>query len=377
MVVALVVAAGRSERFGRDKLDLPLGGRPVWRWSVDAFLGHPLVDFVYLVGPEKRALGALAGRTGGGESRQESVRNGLKMLQGGEVPDEAVVLIHDAARPFIDATTISEVIEACGRSRAAAVALPVVDTIRHAEMQMVVDRTHLLAMQTPQAGRLSDLLMAHQSGPPDQTDDIALLEAVGIGYELVSGDRRNFKVTTEEDYTMAQAMVERPQQREIRTGLGYDVHAFSTDAKRPLFLGGVEFAGPGLEGHSDADALLHAVVDALLGAASLGDIGVHFPPSDPQWKDRSSLHFLSEARRMIEDQGWAIGNVDATVLAEHPKIMGRREEICGSIASALGIEQNRVSIKATTHERLGSIGRGEGIAAMAIATVSRPLRGDE
>ena len=210
----------------------------------------------------------------------------------------------------------------------------------------------------------------------NQTDDLALLDAVRIGYELVSGDRRNFKVTTEEDYRMAQAMVESPRQTENRTGLGYDVHAFSTDSTRPLFLGGVEFPGPGLEGHSDADALLHAVVDALLGAASLGDIGVHFPPSDSQWKDRASRHFLTEAQRMIAAEGWSVVNVDATVLAEHPKIMGRREEICGSIASALGIERNRVSIKATTHERLGAIGRGEGIAAMAIATLSRPHRGD-
>lgn len=376
MVAALIVAAGRSERFGKDKLDLNLGGKPLWRWSVDAFLAHPEVDAVFLVGPESRQHEGLRGRVEGGASRQESVGLGLDILVRSDVEDDAIVLVHDAARPLIDADTISRVIEGARRIGAAGAALPVVDTIRDARTHDLVDRSSLRAMQTPQACRLNDLRQAHRDGPEGQTDDLALLDAIKIGYELVSGDRRNFKVTTEEDYRMAQAMVESPRQSEIRTGLGYDVHAFSTDSTRPLFLGGVEFPGPGLEGHSDADALLHAVVDALLGAASLGDIGVHFPPSDPQWKDRESRHFLTEAKRMIAAEGWSVVNVDATVLAEHPKIMGRREEICGSIASALGIERNRVSIKATTHERLGAIGRGEGIAAMAIATLSRPHRGD-
>lgn len=368
MNIAIVVAAGRSERFGRDKLRLPLAGKPVWRWSVDTFLRHPLVDAVGIVGPAEFALPGVAFRVEGGSSRQESVRAGL--VAAADIDPEALALIHDGARPFVSAPLIGRVIEAARDAGAAAPVLSIVDTVRELPSERVVPRETLLATQTPQAAYVRDLLRAHQRGDTGATDDIALLASIGIRAALVDGDRANFKITTEEDYEMAKALT-----AETRTGIGYDVHAFSSDPARRLMLGGIEFFGEsGLAGHSDADALLHAIVDALLGAAGLGDIGEHFPPSDPAWKNASSLVFLAKAGTLIEKEGWSVTHLDATVLAERPRILGRREEIRRSIASTLGIDPERISIKATTHEGLGAIGRGEGIAAMAVATLSR--RGD-
>jgi 2-C-methyl-D-erythritol 4-phosphate cytidylyltransferase/2-C-methyl-D-erythritol 2,4-cyclodiphosphate synthase len=194
---------------------------------------------------------------------------------------------------------------------------------------------------------------------------MALLEALGVHTTFVDGEDTNFKLTTPADLNKIPM--------EYRTGLGYDIHSFSTDPDRPLWLGGVEFPNdkPGLEGHSDADALLHAVVDSLLGAASLGDIGVHYPPTDPQWKNVSSLIFLQETGMILKEKGWSIVNIDSTVLAERPKVMARRQEICEAIARALDISPDRVSVKATTNEKLGAIGREEGIAAFATATLRR------
>lgn len=368
MTVAIVVAAGRSERFGRDKLRLPLGGRPVWRWSVDALLRHPRVDAVGVVGGADLGLPELAFQVEGGATRQESVVAGLRAAS--SIDPGALALIHDGARPFVSASLIDRVLEGAFEHGAAAPVVPLFDTIRQFPEARIVSRERLRGTQTPQAARVSDLLRAHQTDDPEATDDIALLASIGILATFVDGDRANFKITTEEDYAMARALTD-----ETRTGIGYDVHAFSSDPARRLILGGVEFAGePGLEGHSDADALLHAVTDAILGAGGLGDIGVHFPPNDCTWKDASSLVFLEKAGTLIRQEGWSVVYLDATVLAERPKIVGRREEIRRSIASALGIVPERVSIKATTHEGLGAIGRGEGIAAMAIATISR--RGD-
>lgn len=368
MTVAIVVAAGRSQRFGRDKLRLPLGGRPVWRWSVETFLRDPQVDAVGLVGSADLALPDLAFRVEGGESRQASVLRGLEAAS--EAGAEAWALIHDGARPFVSSALVGRVLEAAREQGAAAPVMPVYDTVRDIGDGAVAPRERLRAFQTPQAARVRDLLRAHREAAREAPDDIALLEAIGIRAALVAGDRTNFKITTEEDYAMARALTE-----ETRTGIGYDVHAFSLDPGRTLMLGGVRFPGePGLKGHSDADALLHAATDALLGAAGLGDIGAHFPPTESRWKDASSLVFLAKAGTLVREEGWSVVHLDATVLAERPKIGERRDEIRRSIASTLGIDPDRVSIKATTHEGLGAIGRGEGIAAMAIATLSR--RGD-
>ena len=201
------------------------------------------------------------------------------------------------------------------------------------------------------------------------TDDVSLLETLGIYAEIVPGDKENIKLTTKEDYEHALRKISMP---EIRTGLGYDIHPFSKEPNRPLFLGGVLFEEEqGLEGHSDADVILHAVVDALLGAAGLGDIGLHYPNTDPQWKNADSKIFPKETAKRLQDENWQIINIDITVLAEHPKIIRRREDIRTRISNEVGLESSRINLKATTNEKLGAIGRGEGIAAFSVATIRR------
>lgn len=371
-VGAILLAAGSSQRFGGDKLASPLGGKPVWKWAFDALADHPSIASTGIVAPAHLVESMRAAAPGatfvvaGGDTRTASAQRGLASLP----EDVDTVLIHDAARPFLSQGLISEVIEAVGSSQAACPALPVTDTIkRYAKGRLeTLDRSELVAVQTPQAAK-RELLEAAYALNAQGTDDMSLIEALGVTPQFVPGDPRNMKITLPEDYSAA---VDRISNAEVRTGLGYDVHAFSEDPSRPLLLGGVRFAGhKGLEGHSDADVLLHAVVDALLGSAAMGDIGVHFPNTDPAWKDAPSGRFLQAAREMLRQNGWEILNVDATVIAESPKVMVQREEICRNIAEALRMEPERVSVKATTNEQLGSIGRGEGISAFAVATVRR------
>lgn len=372
-VAALVLCAGSSQRFGRDKLDLPLRGKPVWRWAVDAYLDHPDIDLVGVVTSAEKleaiqAVPGLAFVVAGGATRQESSLLGLRALP----EDVEWVLIQDGARPFTSAAEISATVAAVREHGAAVVGLPVTDTVKEKgeEGWTTLDRSRLVAVQTPQAGRRADFLKGHGMNL-SATDDVGLLEAQGIHVALVEGNRRNLKLTTQEDYELALRWLYQPM--ETRTGMGYDVHAFSIDPNRPLWLGGVRFEGaPGLEGHSDADVLLHAIVDAILGAASLGDIGQLYPNTDERWRDTRSTLFLEEAGRRVRDDGWAIVHVDATVLAEVPKVMPRSQEIRQQIASALGLDVSRVSVKATTHEKLGAIGRKEGIVALATATLTRP-----
>lgn len=370
-VVAAILAAGRGERFGGDKTQVILGGKPVWRWSFDAFATHPEVDAVGIVGSdanlselqsETRAAFAIRG----GEDRRASSLIALEAC-----PRETdIVLIHDAARPFVSHKLIGDVISGVKRSGAAAPGLPISDTIKHVADGRVstVDRSGLFAVQTPQGARFDELFNAHRATSSSVTDDLGLLEAVGIVPEIVPGDPANIKITSPEDIERWEAS---RGLAEVRTGIGYDVHAFSTDTSRPLMLGGVRFEGNGLDGHSDADALLHAAVDALLGAAALGDIGQHFPNDDPNWKDAPSMEFLRYAGNLLKEEGWRVQNLDVTVIAEHPKLSTHAESIRRNIASTLGIEMGRVSVKATTNERLGFLGRGEGIAAFAIATISK------
>lgn len=371
-VAAIVLAAGSSSRFGEDKLQLMVNGLEVWRHSVRAFLTHEQVSVVGLVTSTDLVEQAKALEpdldfvVAGGASRQESSRIGLSSL-----PDDVdVVLVHDAARPFVTKQTISAVIEAVIQHGAACPALPVKDTIKQSDAAGVVrtlDRSQLVAVQTPQGARLADLLEAHKRASHDFTDDVAMLEPLGIQTAFVPGDERNFKITTPAD------MAKMNQAMEYRTGIGYDIHRFSDDPNRPMILGGVEFDDkPGLEGHSDADALLHAVVDAVMGSTGQGDIGVHFPNTDPRWKNAPSKVFLEKAGDLAKESGWEIVNIDVSVVAERPKIMVRNAEICAAIADSLRINPERVSVKATTNEKLGAIGRSEGIAAFAIATVRRP-----
>jgi 2-C-methyl-D-erythritol 4-phosphate cytidylyltransferase / 2-C-methyl-D-erythritol 2,4-cyclodiphosphate synthase len=371
--VAVLLAAGRGDRFGADKTWSSLGGRPLWRFAYDALAAHPDLEGVVLVVPEDgveafrrsgvRPLALVAG----GSTRQESARRGLEAA-----PDDAeVVLFHDAARPFLPARIVTDVVAATRRSGAAAPAVPVADTIkmRGDDGVSTLDRGRLVAVQTPQGARADLLRRAYAAADREFTDDLAMLEAIGIQPELTAGDPDLFKVTHPQDLRRAEGVL---GPAEVRTGMGYDIHAVSPDPTRPLFLGGVRFEGhPGLEGHSDADVLLHAATDALLGAAALGDIGVHFPNTDARWKDQPSMTFLSHAGQLLTAAGWSIVNVDATLLAESPKIMGRAAEIRGQMGEALGIEPGRISVKATTNERLGAIGRSEGMAAMAVATIRR------
>lgn len=360
-VAVVIVAAGSGSRFGADKTQIQLGGKPLWRWSYDLFRAHLSVCEIVLVGGAH--LDAETTRVEGGATRQESVRRGLDAVSA----DAGIILVHDAARPFVSPEIIDAVIHGCREVGAAAPVLPVVDTLRSLDGP-TLDRSRLMAMQTPQGARADLMRRAHALAAEEFTDEIAMLVAIGAPWRPVAGSPLNFKITVPEDLIRARAVL----RHETRTGFGYDIHAFSTDPSRPLWLGGVLFPNEiGLEGHSDADALLHAITDALLGAGVLGDIGQHFPPSDPQWEGKSSLVFLEYAAKLLASDGWDIVHVDVTVIAERPNIMQRAAEIRARIAEVLSSGADRFSIKATTNEGLGALGRSEGIAAYAIATVER------
>lgn len=268
------------------------------------------------------------------------------------------------------ARLIDDVVAAIREAGAAAAGLPVTDTIKQVVDGRVVTlpRETLFAMQTPQGATTSILRQAHAAAKADMTDEMALVEAIGVHPRIVPGDPENFKITTPSDLDRARAMVG----SEVRTGLGYDVHAFCDDPSRTLWLGGIAFPGHRpLLGHSDADVLLHAATDALLGAAALGDIGQHFPNDDARWRGEPSLTFLRHAAALLAEAGWQISNLDMTLIAESPKVMPHAVKIREKVAEALGIRADQVSVKATTNEKLGTIGRGEGIAAFATATIRR------
>jgi 2-C-methyl-D-erythritol 4-phosphate cytidylyltransferase / 2-C-methyl-D-erythritol 2,4-cyclodiphosphate synthase len=362
-VFAIILAAGRGERMGFDKIQLPLRGKPVWRYSFDTFRTHPHVEGVGLVGdldcPEADFV------VPGGKSRTESSANGLAA-----VPDWAeVVLIHDAARPFVSSNVIERVIHGVMQYGAATPGIPSADTIKRVWPGGIetLNRAELFATQTPQGALREPLLSLYRENRQEFTDDMAILEANGIQPKIVPGDPANFKITTPEDLARVVGLL---GPAEVRTGLGYDIHRFSTEPDRPLWLGGVLFEDiAGLDGHSDADAVLHAVVDALLGPLALGDIGALFPNTDPQWKNAPSIKFVTYAAEQIQARGWMIVNIDICVIAEAPKVMTRALEIRETIAKAIDSDIERISIKATTNEQMGSLGRREGIAAFATATI--------
>ena len=371
MTVAAILAAGRGVRFGADKTEAMLGGKPVWRWSLDTFLSHPDVDRVILVtSPDKveeirSVLPPEVLVIPGGETRQES---SFKAVVAADPAD--IVLIHDAARPFVSKKVISDTIKGIQTAGAAAAALPVVDTIKEKTDSGIksLDRTKLVSMQTPQGALRTLLLLANSTGNTGATDEMAQLETIGVNPIIVDGEPNNFKITTPEDLTRARSIL---GAGESRTGIGYDIHPISDDPNRNLFLGGVHFPEhPALEGHSDADVLLHAACDALLGAASLGDIGQHFKNTDPQWKNCSSIVFVQTVGRMLKEVGWTITNLDMTLISESPKIMKKADEIRNTVALALAVDASRINVKATTNEKLGSLGRSEGMAAFAVATIT-------
>lgn len=377
--VALVVAAGRGERFGGTlpKQYADLGGRSVLRRAVEAFIRHPRVDAVRVViAAEDASLYAeatadlpLMAPVVGASSRQETVRRGLESLVG-DGPE--LVLIHDAARPLVSVAVIDRVIDALAQHPAALPVLPVVDTLKRVADGLVVgeaDRAGLARAQTPQGFRFPEILAAHRAAAATtgHTDDTMIAAAAGLAVAWVEGEERNMKVTLPADIAVAERFLS-PAVR-WRTGLGFDVHAFAPD--RPLFLCGFRVPHElGLAGHSDADVALHAVTDAIMGAIGAGDIGSHFPPSDPQWRDVDSALFLRHAVRLLAERGGRLENVDLVIICEHPKIGPHRAAMTARLAEILGAALDQVSVKATTSERLGFTGRGEGIAAQAVVSVA-------
>ena len=378
-VFAVILAAGKGERFGSDKVLQDLGGKPVWRWSYDLLSSHESVSGVGLVCSDTN-IAAICPEDAafiivGGKSRQESSLIGIENCPSGT----EIVLIHDGARPFLTNELVNRLISALSTHQAAIPGNPVIDTIKRVTKDGIlnVERDGLVSVQTPQAARIDTLKEAHDLADREYTDESALLESLGIHVELVQGEPRNFKITLEEDLERARMMIQ-PSRIETRIGLGFDVHRFSEDESLTLMLGGVAFPGEkALEGHSDADVIVHAVVDALLGSVAAGDIGQLFPNDDPANKNRASREFLEAAREIVAQTGFIVVNIDIAVIAEFPKIMKRSTDIRKNIAETLGIDPSRISVKATTNERLGSIGRGEGIAAHAVASVSGPSNGGQ
>jgi len=374
-VTALIVAAGSGSRMGGDvpKQYRLLAGKSMLAHAVDALASHPRIDAVRVVigdGQHDIARSALGDREVGdlivgGAERSDSVRAGLAAVGDG------IVLVHDAARPFCPPDVIDRLLDALPRGDGAVPVLAVADTLAKGigTIDAMVDRGGLIRIQTPQAFHAEDLRYALGEGRGRATDESSVMVAAGLKVITVQGDSMLDKLTTASDWDRAEqrlaaAMVS-------RTGSGFDVHAFAGPG--PIMLGGVEVAhGSGLAGHSDADVALHAITDALLGAAALGDIGDHFPPSDPRWKGASSDQFLAHAAALIRARGGLIDHVDCTIICEAPKIGPHRLAMRQAIAAILGIALDRVSVKATTTERLGFAGRGEGIAAQAVATIRLP-----
>jgi 2-C-methyl-D-erythritol 4-phosphate cytidylyltransferase/2-C-methyl-D-erythritol 2,4-cyclodiphosphate synthase len=356
--------------------------------TIAAFAAHPRIDDILVViHPDDETLyqaaskpfsGRLRKPIPGGARRQDSVRAGLEALASAA---PSSVLIHDAARPFVPAELIDRVIDSLGTHQGALPALPVTDSIKRAQQGRVtgtVERDSLWQAQTPQGFKFDAILAAHRAAARepgrDFTDDSGVAEWFGLEIALVEGAASNRKLTTAEDLRIADALLQKKDARgpgTIRVASGYDVHAFGPGDT--VTLCGVSIPHPKkLVGHSDADVGLHALTDALLGTIAEGDIGVHFPPSDARWRGAASELFLKHAAAKVEQRGGTIVHVDVTLLCEAPRIGPYRDQMRGRIAAMLGLELSQVSIKATTNEGLGFIGRGEGIAAMATATVSLP-----
>jgi 2-C-methyl-D-erythritol 4-phosphate cytidylyltransferase/2-C-methyl-D-erythritol 2,4-cyclodiphosphate synthase len=385
-VAALLVAAGRGIRAGRSvpKQYAALGGQPVLRYSVQALLSHRSIDILQVVIGENdqplyeeavRGFDRVLAPTVGGATRQQSVRNGLEALAP-LAPKR--VLVHDGARPFPSRHLVSRLLDACDETHGAVPALAVSETLKKVSNGLVdatIPREGLAAAQTPQAFPFASLLAAHRAaavaGRDDLTDDAAVVWLAGMPVRIVPGERSNIKLTDPEDFADAERWL--AANTETVTAQGFDVHAFGPGDR--VRLCGVEISHDrGLVGHSDADVGLHALTDALLGTIGSADIGSHFPPADPQWRGAASDRFLTHAAVLVGRAGGRIVHLDMTLVCERPRIAPYREAMRASIAAIAGVEVARVSVKATTSEGLGFTGRGEGVAAMAMATVALPVR---
>jgi 2-C-methyl-D-erythritol 4-phosphate cytidylyltransferase/2-C-methyl-D-erythritol 2,4-cyclodiphosphate synthase len=384
-VTALIVAAGRGSRSGKDlpKQYVSFKGRSIIAHTVDCFAGHPdIANVVVVIHPNDERLyqEAMTGTVPppfvhGGATRQDSVLAGLEYLASTNPPDN--VLIHDAARPFVSADVISRVVE--GLSHAPAV-LPVValsDTIKtvsDGRVDKTIDRTQLRAAQTPQGFHFQAILSAHQQSAEMATDDASIAEAAGISVTIVDGDAENIKITEPADFELLR--LRETAETETRWGTGFDVHRLG-DGNSVTLCGVVIPHSGALVGHSDADVALHALTDAIFGAIGAGDIGRHFPPDDPQWAGANSRLFVEHAVSLLRARGGAIKNVDLTIICEAPKITPHAAALIHSVASMLGIAENRVSVKATTTEQLGVTGDGSGIASQALVAVVLPTNQSE
>jgi 2-C-methyl-D-erythritol 4-phosphate cytidylyltransferase/2-C-methyl-D-erythritol 2,4-cyclodiphosphate synthase len=380
--IALIVAAGRGTRLGGTvpKQYRDLGGAPVLRRTLEIFAAHPRIDAIRVVtgaDDEAHYTAATAGLAllppvVGGATRQASVLNGLESFA---KRPPASVLIHDAARPFATAALVDRLIAALDAAPGAVAAVPVVDTLWRAAdgaIDDIVPRERLWRAQTPQAFRYADILAAHRKAAGRAlTDDAAVLRAAGGTVAVVEATEANFKITTEADLARAQAQ-RFLANADLRFGTGFDVHRLGPGDG--VWLCGVKLPfDQALVGHSDADVAIHALVDAILGALGDGDIGTHFPPTDPRWKGVASSRFLRHAASLVAARGGAIRHVDVTIVCERPKIGPHRGALRASLAELLGLPESRVSVKATTTEGLGFTGRGEGIAAQAAATIALPF----
>jgi len=377
----LIPAAGSASRMGMDtpKQFVKIGNKAILRHTIEKFINiNGLQSVLIVINKECTELynDAVSGlqnvsRETGSNSRKKSVYNGLQYFSKADQDD--IILIHDAARPMLQEQDILKLLSVMQTADAATLATPVSDTLyREGE---TISRDGLWAIQTPQAFRIGALIAAHEKFKDDDsfTDDAGIMRAAGHKVEIVEGCRSNIKITTQDDLKMAQRMM--TDEAETRTTNGFDVHAFEKNSsERKLMLGGIHIPhAVALNGHSDADVVLHAVTDALLGSINAGDIGTHFPPSDMQWKDKDSAFFLQEAAKMLADKDAEIKFIDVTIMAEEPKIGPHRSAIQSRIADILGITPARISIKATTTEGLGFTGRKEGIACQALATVTLPI----
>jgi len=379
--IALVVAAGRGTRLGAalPKQYLPVAGEPLLRHTLRALASHPRINGVRaVIHPDDGTYYAEAARdldllppVPGGAQRQDSVRLGLESLL---ETDPDVVAIHDGARPFVDGALIDRVLDAVERGPGAIPALPVADTIkrgRDGRVVETVDRSQLWRAQTPQAFRFREILAAHRAALGlELSDDAAIAERAGLAVSLVMGSEANLKVTAPDDLARAESML-MAQLGDIRTGQGFDVHPLGPGDH--VWLCGIKVPHErALIGHSDADVGLHAITDAILGALGAGDIGQHFPPSDARWRGAASDQFLRHAAKLVAERRGRIAHVDVTLICEWPKVSPHRPAMIARIAEILGLAPDRVSVKATTTEKLGFTGREEGIAAQAIATVRLP-----
>ena len=388
--VLIIPAGGAGQRLKSHvaKQYLLLDALPVLVHTLKVFQESPVVDEIILVLPqddvvhvrqdliEKYGMSKVVAVVAGGRERQDSVKNGLDAIQG----NAGLIIVHDAVRPFVTDQMIGRVVAAARACGAAVTGVQVKDTVKATKddhmIQSTVPRENLWLTQTPQAFRFDILKDAYRRAYEENfygTDDAALVERTGKEVKMVEGSYDNIKITTREDMLVAEAFMKKRNTAGIRSGFGYDSHRFADDRK--LVLGGVEIpCDRGLDGHSDADALIHAICDALLGAAGAGDIGRHFPDTDPQYKDISSMILLKNVKKILDGKGFRIENIDATVILEVPRLAPYADAIVANIASVLNISEECVNIKAKTNEGMGFTGRREGVAVFAVASLAERMR---